>query len=192
MLIPVALSNRHIHLSQVDFHRLFGPEAKLQELNPLSQPGQYASTETVDIIGPKRPIYGVRILGPFRKQTQVEISISDGFILGINPPVRLSGDIEGTPGIHLMGSKGAIEIKEGVICAARHIHMSSEDALKFSVKDKQVVAVHFPGKRAGTLDEIIVRVDPRFKLDFHVDIDEGNALGLKNDDLGVLIKDLDH
>lgn len=191
MRIPVSLSNRHIHLSEKDFQKLFGPEASLEHQNPLSQPGQFAAKQTVDLIGPKRALYGVRILGPFRKQTQIEISLSDGYVLGINPPIRLSGDIKGTPGVHIIGPKGAIELKEGVICAARHIHMSTKDAQHFGVKDKEMVAVKFPGKRAGVLDEIYVRVKKDYSLDFHLDLDEGNALGIRTGETGILLKNFD-
>lgn len=190
--IPVSLSNRHAHLSEKDFKKLFGPEAILEPMKPLSQPGQFASRQTIDLIGPKRPIYGVRVLGPLRKQTQVEISLSDGFVLGINPPVRMSGDIKGTPGIHIMGSRGAVQIEEGVICAARHIHMSNENAKRFNVTNKEMVAVLFPGKRAGIFDEVYVRVDPKYSLDFHLDLDEGNALGIKTGDYGILLKNFDN
>ncbi|MCK4847889.1 MAG: phosphate propanoyltransferase [Candidatus Heimdallarchaeota archaeon] len=188
--IPVALSARHIHIKKEDFFKLFGSESELHPISPLSQPKEYASREIVDLIGPKRAIYGVRILGPFRKKTQVEISRSDGYVLGINPPTRQSGNLEGTPGIHVMGPKGAIMLKEGVIFAARHIHMSPDDARRFNVTDKQIVAVTFLGKRAGTLDEIMVRVHPDYILELHLDLDEANALALNNGDLGTLITDL--
>lgn len=187
MSIPVSLSGRHAHLNIDDFHRLFGPDYEMHPQEELSQPGQYACKETVDLVGPKRTIYGVRVLGPSRNESQVEISRSDGYVLGINPPIRQSGDIEGTPGIHIIGSKGAIELERGVIVAARHIHMSPDQAEKFGVTDKQMVAVSFPGKRAGVLDEVMIRVDPKYSLDMHLDTDEGNALGLKNGDLGKIL-----
>ncbi|MHA1973805.1 MAG: phosphate propanoyltransferase [Candidatus Hodarchaeales archaeon] len=190
-LIPVALSARHVHLSREDFHKLFGPEAELHPLNPLSQPKEFASRETVDLIGPKRTIRAVRILGPFRQRTQVEISRSDAYVLGINPPTRQSGDIEKTPGIHMIGPYGAIFLEEGVIVAARHIHMTPDDAKRLGVEDKQMVAVKFSGKRAGILDEVMVRVHPDYSLELHLDLDEGNALMLNNGDLGELITDLD-
>jgi propanediol utilization protein len=158
----------------------------------LSQ-GQFAARETVDLVGPnKRVLYGVRILGPFRNRTQVEISRSDGYILGINPPICQSGDLKKSIGIHIIGPRGAIKIEKGVICNGRHLHASPEDATKLRIKDKQIVAVSFPGKRAGILDEVVVRVTPRYSLEFHLDIDEGNALGLKNGDLGLLLKNFDH
>ncbi|MHA1237099.1 MAG: phosphate propanoyltransferase, partial [Candidatus Hodarchaeales archaeon] len=189
-LIPVSLSARHIHLEEDDFYKLFGEKSRLHPINSLVQPKEYACEETVDLIGPKRAIYGVRIIGPFRKKTQVEISRSDGYVLGINPPTRQSGDLGGTPGIHLMGPKGAIMLKEGVIFAARHLHASPDDARRSGLIDKQLIAVKFPGKRAGILDEVMVRVHPDYVLELHLDLDEGNALALKNGDLGTLMTNL--
>ena len=188
--IPVALSARHVHLSKNDFYKLFGQESELHPINYLSQPKEFACLETVDIIGSKRAIYGVRIIGPFRKQTQVEVSRSDGYVLGINPPTRQSGDLEGTPGIHIMGPKGAIMLKKGVIFAARHIHMTPDDARRFNVTNKQIVAVKFPGKRAGVLDEVVVRINPDYALELHLDLDEANALALNDGDLGTLVTDI--
>lgn len=191
--IPVALSNRHLHISKNDFHILFGEDAELHPLKPLSQPGQYASEETVDLIGPKKTIERVRILGPFRDKTQIEISISDGIRdLGIDPPIRQSGKVSGTPGITLRGPKGELTIKEGIICAGRHVHMTPKDAKKFGVKDKQLVSVYFVSRRAGILDDVLIRVSPKYKLEMHVDIDEGNALGLKNGDYGFILPDIDY
>ena len=189
-LIPVSLSARHVHLAKSDFHQLFGQESDLNPVNPLSQPKEFASQETVDLVGPKRALYGVRIIGPFRKKTQVEISRSDGYVLGINPPTRHSGHLDGTPGIHIMGPKGAIMLKEGVIFAARHLHMSPDDARRLNVSNKQIVAVKFLGKRAGILDEVMVRVHPDYILEMHLDLDEGNALALSDGDIGTLITDL--
>ncbi len=189
-LIPVSLSARHIHLSKADFHKLFGEKAVLTPLNSLTQPKQYACKEVVDLIGPKRAIYGVRILGPFRDETQVEISRSDGYVLGINPPTRQSGDLRDTPGVHIIGPKGAITLDKGVIFAARHIHMSPKDAQRLNVSDRQIVAVQFPGTRAGILDEIMVRIHPDYNLELHLDLDEGNALALNTGEMGSLILDL--
>lgn len=190
-LIPVSLSARHVHLQKKHFVTLFGKDNELTPLHPLSQKKEFACEETVDLIGPKRAIYGVRILGPFRKQTQVEISRSDGYVLGINPPTRQSGDLEGSPGIHLIGPKGAIKLKKGVIFAARHIHMSPAEAQRLGVTNQQIVAVSFPGTRAGILDEVMVRVKPSYTLELHLDLDEGNALALNNGDLAHLIPNFD-
>lgn len=184
-LVPVVLSARHVHLSQSDFIRLFGLDSELKQSKtpPCGL--------TVELVGSSRSIKGVCVLKPFKEQTQVEISRSDGHVLGINPPIRHSGDLKGTPGIHIIGPKGAIQITEGVIRAARHIHMSPDDARKFGVTDKQLVAVSFPGKRAGILDEIMVRVHPVYHLELHLDTDEGNALELYSGDLGQIITDHD-
>ncbi|MFW9991107.1 MAG: phosphate propanoyltransferase [Candidatus Odinarchaeota archaeon] len=191
-VIPVGLTAKHVHISQEDFYRLFGPGATLNVFHQLSQSGEFSATETVDLVGPKRALYGVRILGPFRSETQVEVSRSDGYVLGLNPPVRQSGDLVGTPGIHLIGLRGAIKLEKGVITPGRHIHMNPEEARRLGVKDKQVVAVGFPGKRAGVLDEVMVHVKPGYNLEMHVDLDEGNALGLKTGDSGFLLKNFDH
>ncbi len=190
-LIPVSLSARHIHLTKTDFHKLFGEKEKLHPLNSLSQRKEFACEEVVDLVGPKRAIYGVRVLGPFRDETQIEISRSDGYVLGINPPTRHSGDLEGTPGINVMGPKGAITLDKGVIFAARHIHMSPTDSQRLNVSNKQMVAVKFPGTRAGILDEVKVRVHPDYNLELHLDLDEGNALALNTGDMGTLISDFD-
>jgi putative phosphotransacetylase len=185
------LSARHIHLNKNTFQRLFGEKAKLHPLNSLTQKNQYACEEVVDLVGPKRAIYGVRILGPFRDETQIEISRSDGYVLGINPPTRQSGDLEGTPGIHVIGPKGAITLEKGVIFAARHIHMSPNDSQRLDVSDKQIVAVKFPGTRAGILDEVKIRVHPDYNMELHLDLDEGNALALNTGDMGTIISDFD-
>ena len=184
-LIPVTLSARHVHLSRDDFQKLFGLDSELKRSKPSS------CGLTVELVGSKRSLKGVCVLKPFKEQTLVEISRSDGNVLGINPPIRHSSTLSGTPGIHIIGPNGAIWIKEGVIRPARHIHMNPDDAEKFGVIDKQIVAVSFPGKRAGILDEIMVRINPLNPLELHLDVDEGNALSLKNGDIGHIITDLD-
>jgi putative phosphotransacetylase len=181
-MIPVGVSNRHIHLSQEHLAQLFGPQFELTVLKGLSQPGQFAANETVTVEGPKGTIENVRILGPARSMTQLEISKTDSFKLGINAPVRLSGDIEGTPGIIIHGPKGTITVDKGVIIAKRHIHMTPSDAEKFGVKDNQVVKVKTFGERALIFDEVVVRVNEKFALDMHIDTDEANAAGLKTGD----------
>ncbi len=179
----VGLSNKHVHLSKEHIDILFGQGHELTPMKDLSQPGQYACEEKVDLLGPKRTIKGVRILGPARKETQVEISLSDGFTLGIaNLPVRDSGKTEGTPGLKLVGPKGEVEIEKGVIAAARHIHMHTTDAEKYGLKDKDIVSVKINGPRALIFDNVLVRVNPEYALDMHVDIEEGNAAGLQNGD----------
>lgn len=187
MRIPLSVSNRHIHLSKLAVERLFGPDYKLTKLKPLSQPGQYACNETVTLIGPKGKIDRVRVLGPIRKVNQVEISLYDGYQLGVSPLVRDSGDIKETPGIKIQGPKGQMEIAEGVICAARHIHMHPNDAREFGVQDGQRVKVQIGGSRGLTLDQVLIRVSEKYHLDMHIDIDEGNSANVVKGERGKLI-----
>ena len=186
--IPVGLSNRHLHLTTKDLETLFGKGAKLTKLRDLTQPGQFAANETVTLAGPKGRIERVRILGPVREATQVEVSKTDSHILGIRPPVRISGDIKGPSGIRIIGPKGEIELKEGAIVALRHIHMSVDEARGFGVEDGDMVKVKVPGERALIFDNVMVRSGPSHKLDFHIDIDEANASGLSQGDFVKIIK----
>lgn len=186
--LPIALSNRHIHLSQEDLNKLFGEGYQLTIKKDLSQPGQYACEEKVDLVGPKNTIKGVRVLGPVRSSTQVEISITDAFKLGVDPVVRNSGDIAGTPGVKIIGPKGEVELDKGVIVAARHIHMHTSDAERFGVKDGDVVKVKTEGIRALVFENVLVRCGDTHALEMHVDIEEGNAAGVKNGDMVELIK----
>lgn len=186
--VPVGVSNRHVHLSEEALARLFGPRYELTKMRDLSQPGQFAAEETVTIVGPKRAIENVRILGPARSLTQVEISRSDGFVLGVHPPVRLSGDIKGTPGIKIIGPQGEIEIEEGLIVAARHIHMTPADAAQFDVKDGELVSVIADTPRPVVFRDVVVRVRDDFALDFHIDIDEGNAAFLSTGDTATVVR----
>ncbi len=186
-MIPAALSNRHLHLAQEHIDQLFGKKYNLCTLKDLSQPGQFACEEKVDIIGPKGEIKGIRVLGPARSQTQIEVSVSDSFILGVKPPVRDSGDIEGSPGLTLRGPKGEVKLDKGVIIAARHIHMHTSDAEKFNVQDKQKVKVRTSGERAVVFENVLVRVSPKYALEMHLDTDEGNAANLRNGTLVELI-----
>jgi putative phosphotransacetylase len=188
IMVPVGMSNRHIHLSKEHLEILFGEGFELTKMKDLSQPGQYAANEKVDIVGPKGTLKGVRILGPVRKETQIEISITDGFVLGVNPPVRDSGDLAGSPGAKIIGPKGEVEIDKGIIAAARHIHMHTTDAEKFGVVDKDIVSVKIEGKRGLTFDNVLVRVHKDYALEMHVDIDEGNAASLKNGSMVEVIK----
>lgn len=176
--IPVALSARHVHLSREDVEALFGPGYQLVPLAPLSQPGQFAGVETVDLVGASRSIPGVRVLGPARGHSQVEVSVSDGYVLGANVPVRLSGDIAGTPGVYLIGPRGAVRLQEGLIVAMRHIHTTSGDAAALGVEDGRIVNVRFEGSRGLIFDEVVVRVSPDFSTELHLDTDEGNAAGI--------------
>lgn len=181
-VIPVGVSNRHVHLAQSDAEKLFGEGANLTLFKNLSQPGQFACNEKVIIAGPKGVIEGVRILGPFRKTTQVEIAPSDAVKLGIKPPVRDSGDIEDSPGIVLIGPAGVVALSKGVIIAARHIHMHPSDAQRFGVKDKQRICVRARGPRALIFHKVLIRVSDQFALEMHIDIDEANAGGVANGD----------
>lgn len=180
MKVPVGVSNRHIHLSQEDLERLFGPGYQLRKQKDLKQYGQFAAEETVTLIGPKGKISNVRILGPVRKQTQVEISRTDSYVLGVDPPIRDSGDLAGSEGITIRGPRGEITIDEGVIIAFRHIHFSLEDAARFGVRDKQLVAVEVEGTRSLILENVLCRVHKDYRLEFHIDTDEANAAGLRN------------
>lgn len=186
--VPVGVSGRHVHLSPEHVEALFGSGHQLTVLKELSQPGQYAAEETVTLVGPRGTIERVRILGPARGATQVEISRTDGFKLGVQAPVRLSGNIAGTPGIELVGPGGSIKIDEGVIIAARHIHMTPKDAQDAGVADGEIVKVRIGGDRALTFENVVIRVRDDFALDFHIDTDEANAAGLKTGDTADVIR----
>ncbi|NQU99459.1 MAG: phosphate propanoyltransferase [Parcubacteria group bacterium] len=185
--VPVEISARHIHLTQENIEKLFGEGYKLENLKELSQPGQFAADETVDAVGPKGELKNVRVIGPCRLFNQIEVSITEGRKLGDIPPVRVSGDIVGTPGILLRGPKGEVELDKGLICALRHIHMSPEEAASFGLKAKQRVSVEITGSRALTFKDVIVRVHPKFSLSFQIDTDEGNAADVGLGDFGKLI-----
>ncbi len=196
-LIPVGISNRHFHISQKDLEVLFGAGYQLHTFRDISQKGQFAAEETIDVEGPKGKIPGIRIVGPTRGQTQLEISRSDAFKLGIDPPVRYSGDLAGSPGAKLIGPKGEITLKEGIIVPQRHIHMSPRDAQRFGVRDRQRVFVApvskealDPGCEPRTIifANVLIRVDETFVLDFHLDTDEANASGLKNSDQVYIVR----
>ncbi len=173
--VPISVSAHHVHLSQYDFERLFGQGKTMTPRSDLSQPKQFACQETVNLIGPKGRVNRVRILGPSRKESQVEISRTEEFQLGIDAPVRESGDLAGTPGITIEGEIGRIELEKGVICAKRHIHMSPEDALGFGLRNRDVVRVGIRGERALIFGDVVIRIDPNFRLDMHIDTDEANA-----------------
>lgn len=186
--LPIALSNRHLHLKKEHIDVLFGLDHELTKMKDLSQPGQYAAMEKVDLEGKKGVIKGVRVLGPARNKTQVEISKTDSFALGIETPVRDSGDLDGSAGLKIIGPKGEVVLEDGVILAARHIHMHTEDAKRFGVIDKQVVSIKTKGERAITFENVLVRVNASYALEMHVDVDEGNAALIKNYDLVELVK----
>jgi len=176
--IPVGISNRHVHLSRHDLEALFGRGYELTAMKELSQPGQYACKEILTLCGPKGVIEKVRILGPVRPQTQVEILAGDCFKLGVTAEARLSGDLSGTSGITLVGPGGSVQISKGVIIAKRHIHMLPSNAARFGVYDGQNVKIEVPGPRGGTFNEVSIRVTDTSSLEFHLDTEEANALGV--------------
>ena len=178
--ITVGISNRHVHLSQADLEILFGPKAELTRFKDLSQPGQFAAEQKVTLVGPKGVIEKVRVLGPVRKVTQVEISVSDCFKLGVRAPIRDSGDLADSAGLTLVGPKGSVTLKEGAIIAARHIHMHPKDADYFQLKDGDRVNVRCTGPRGVMFSEVLIRVSDKYSLEMHIDMDEANAASLKN------------
>lgn len=187
MQVPVGVSARHIHLSPEHIEQLFGQGYELKQLKPLSQPGQFAAEETVAVYGPKGKFDTVRILGPARGATQLEVSRTDAFALGIRPPVRLSGHIAGTPGIRIVGPAGEVMIEEGVIIAARHVHLHTSDAERLGIADQQKLSIRVNGERGVVFHEVVARVHEQFALDFHIDTDEANAAGAQNGDLAEII-----
>lgn len=187
-IVPIGVSNRHIHLSEDDLAACFGYDYELTPLKDLSQPGQFACKETVIICGPKGAIENVRILGPLRGKTQVEIFASDNFKLGIKAPLRISGELDGAAPITVIGPKGSVFLKEAAIVAKRHIHMTPEDAQKFGVFDGQEVSLEIQGARGGVLSNVTIRVTNSSKLDCHVDTEEANAMGLTNSSKAKIIK----
>lgn len=187
--VPVGISNRHIHLTKEDVETLFGKGYQLTKLKDLSQPGQYACKEQLTIVGPSmRAIEGVRVLGPERKRSQVEISRTDSFVLKVKPPVRESGDLDGSAPITIIGPKGVVTLKEGCIIANRHIHMSEEEGRAFGVTDNEYVDVELYGERKSLFYDVQIRVHKDFRLEMHIDTDDANAAGVGNGAKVKLIK----
>ena len=187
-LIAVGISGRHIHLTREVLESLFGKGHKLTVFRNLSQPGEFAAEERVTLIGPSgRAIENVRVLGPTRKFTQVELSRSDGLRLGIDLPIRRTGDLARSPGVTVVGPHGTVNLKEGVVSATRHIHMAPADAGRFGVHDGQLVRARAGGERGLVFDNVLIRVSERFALDFHLDTDDANAAGLGNGSLVEII-----
>ncbi|MCX7167852.1 MAG: acetate/propionate family kinase [Rhodocyclales bacterium] len=184
--IPIEVSAHHVHLSQADVEKLFGTGHQLTPEHELSQPGQFACAEKVDLVGPKGRITNVRVLGPTRKETQVEIAMTEQFKLGVQPPIRESGDLANTPGIALEGPAGSAVLPRGVICAQRHIHMSPEDAMRLRLRDRYVVRVRIEGEREVTYGDVVVRVNANYRLAMHIDTDEGNAGNISTGMLGYI------
>ncbi|WP_346867492.1 MULTISPECIES: phosphate propanoyltransferase [unclassified Clostridium] len=186
--IPVGVSNRHVHLSQKDLESLFGADYSLTKLKDLSQPGQYACKELVTICGPKGAIEKVRILGPVRSKTQVEVLNGDCIKLGAASNVRLSGDLSRTPGITLVGPKGSVQIEEGLVVAQRHIHMTPEDAKNLGVCDVDIVCIKFDDLRGGIYSNVAIRANDASKLECHLDIEEANAMGINSKSKITIVK----
>ena len=185
LFVELEASGRHVHVTKEQSVILFGHP--LTPRRPLSQPGQYLAQERVTVVGPKGEFANVAVLGPERKEAQVEISLTDARTLGVEVPVRLSGDVKGSPGILLRGEKGCIPLTEGVIAAQRHIHLTPEDAKKFGVQDKQVVKLQTYTARPVLFEDVAVRVSPDFASYVHLDYDEANACGFRKGDLGRIL-----
>ena len=188
--IPIGVSNRHIHLTQADVETLFGEGYQLEKIKDLKQPGQYACRETLTIVGPSmRPIEGVRVLGPVRRASQVEISKTDSFQLKVKPPVRESGELEGSAPITIIGPRGVVSLAEGCIIANRHIHMGLSDAARYGVSDGDYVTVDAVGTKRTRWYGVQVRVSSDFVLEMHVDTDDANASGIGNGTLVSIVKE---
>ena len=185
LFIEIEASGRHVHVTQEQAKKLFGHG--LTPKRPLSQPGQYLANERVTVLGPKGEFQNVAVLGPERPEGQVEISLTDGRILGITPPIRLSGATENTPGISLLGPLGRVDRPRGLIAARRHIHLAPADAENFGVQDGQVVRLQTFTSRPCVFDDVVVRVNPKFRAAVHLDYDEANACGFQNGELGRIL-----
>lgn len=186
--VLVEISARHVHVTEQDLETLFGKGYKLTPKKDLSQPGQFACEERVTVVGPKKELAGVSILGPCRPATQVEISLTDARSIGVKAPIRESGDIAGSGACKLVGPCGEVELTEGVIAAKRHIHMTPEDAEKYGITDKQIVSVKIPTEgRALVFDDVVARVSSSYKLAMHLDTDEANAAAIPGSCTGIIL-----
>ena len=185
--VKIGLSNKHLHLSQEHIEALFGKGHELTPTKDLVQPGQFACEEKVDIVGPKKTLTGIRVLGPARKETQVELALTDARTIGIKAPVRESGKLEGTPGCKLVGPCGEVEQDHGVIAALRHVHLSAAQAEEAGVKDKDVISIKIGGERGLVFDNVLVRAGEGHEREVHLDTDEGNAAGCGPDAVCELI-----
>lgn len=186
--VQIGLSNKHLHLQQDHVEALFGAGHTLTPSKDLKQPGQYACEEKVDIVGTKSVLKGVRVLGPTRPETQIELALTDARQIGLKIPVRESGKLEGSPGCKLVGPAGEVEIDHGVIAALRHIHLSLEEAAEAGVKDKDIVSVRVGGERAAVFENVLIRVSEKFCSECHFDTDEGNAAGCGPDAIAEILK----
>lgn len=187
--IKLGISARHLHVTQEHLEILFGKGATLTPMKYLVQPGQFAAEEKVTLVTAKGNLPNLRIIGPLRPQTQVELAIADARKIGLNPPIRNSGDLNNSAAVTLVGPKGQVEIKEGVIIAARHLHLAPATAEKYGIKDKDIVKLVFPGERALTFDNVFTRVSTACADEVHIDTDEGNACCAENDMLVTIIKE---
>ena len=185
IFVPLEASGRHVHVTMEQAQALFGHD--LTPERPLSQPGQFLCKERVTVVGPKGEFKNVAVLGPARKEAQVEVSLTDGKTLGIQPPIRLSGDVTGSPGCTLVGERGTVELKAGVIAARRHIHLTPEDGRRFGVTDKQVVKLQTFTDRPVIFEDVTVRISPEFSAAAHLDYDEANACGFRKGDFGRIL-----
>ena len=185
VFVELEASGRHVHLTREQAQTLFGHG--LTPKRPLSQPGQFLAQERVTVLGPKGEFQNVAVLGPERKDAQVEISLTDGRILGVEPPIRLSGDVENTPAISLLGPKGRVDLPRGVIAAQRHIHLTPEDGVRLGVRDKQVVRLQTFTRRPCIFEDVVVRIHKEFAPAVHLDYDEANACGFQKGDLGRIL-----
>lgn len=186
--VQVSLSNKHLHLKAEDIEKLFGKGYELTVFKDLAQPGQFACEEKVDIVGPKGTLKGIRVLGPARPETQVEIALTDARAIGIKAPVRESGKLEGSPGCKLIGPIGEVELDHGVIAALRHVHLSADQAEEAGVKDKDMVSLKIEGERGLILNNVLVRSGTGHEREVHLDTDEGNAAGCGADTVAEIIK----
>lgn len=185
LFVPVEASGRHVHVTQAQAQTLFGH--KLTPSRPLSQPGQFLAKERVTILGAKGEFHNVAVLGPERKEAQVEISLTDGKVLGISPPIRPSGAVEGSPGATLIGPQGQVTLHQGVMAAQRHIHLSPEDGQRFGVSDKQIVSLQIFGSRPVIFQDVLVRIHPEYRAAAHLDYDEANACGFQKSGFGRIL-----
>ena len=185
LAIPVGVSNRHCHLTEQHFKQLFGRDAAPKMVKHIKQPGFWAAEETIDVKGPKGVLKRVRLVAPYRAHTQIEIAVTDAVGIGLNPPVRESGDVKGSAGATLIGPAGQLELREGVIVAQRHLHFSPSEAAALGVASGEVVRVRagMGRGRSTVFEDVVVRVSDKYSLEFHVDTDEANAAGVRTGDI---------
>ncbi len=186
--VGIGISNKHVHLKEADIEILFGKGHKLTPTKDLVQPGQYACEEKVDVVGPKATLKGLRVLGPARPETQVELAITDARVAGLNAPVKESGKLDGTPGCKLVGPCGEVDLEQGVIAALRHVHLSPEEALEAGVKDKEFVNMKIEGERGVVFENVLIRSGEGHQKEAHIDTDEGNAAGVAGNVVATIFK----